>query len=253
MSFFKNGIWKYRRIFYIKVVILITLISISLLFLFLLTIPEPPVIPDKRYIFLEVKINWFLIVLLAIFTLVLTSLLIILTVNQYKDFFRKKSIITERSAHLTLENIFENENRKSIIKKILQEPGIHNNELLRQCNLQKGQLQWHLYVLLQYRIIKKEKLGQYVSFFPILSKKEIKVMPSKLITKSKTSIKILNLIEKNPGSNSAMIAKGLDMRRSSVKYHVDKLVKLDLIIIEKYNREIKLYVNQKAFYKLKGV
>jgi len=251
MSFFKNGMWKYKWIFYVKVVILITLISISLLFLYL-NIPEPPVKSDSRHFFHGVEINWFLIILLAIFTLILTSLLIILTVNQYFDFVRKKSINTERSAHLTLENIFENENRKKIIKKILQEPGIHNNELLRQCNLQKGQLQWHLYVLTQYGIIKKEKLGQYVSFFPILSKKEIKIMPSKLITKSRTSIKILNLIEKNPGSNSAMIAKVLNMRRSSVKYHVDKLIKLDLIIIEKYNREIKLYVNQKSFYKLKG-
>ena len=88
-------------------------------------------------------------------------------------------------------------------------------------------------------------VGNYYNIFPVLSKKEVKKIPLKLITKSKTSIKILDLIENNPGINSAMIAKKLDMSRSSVKYHVDKLAKLDLIILEKYNREIKLYVNQK--------
>jgi len=240
MSFFKNEIGKYKRLFYIKLGIIITLICISLLSLFLLIPPE-----TGKSFYLEVNINWFLIDLLAFFILILTSLLIILTVNQYKDYFRRKTIVVERYTYLSFEDIFENENRKNIINKILQEPGIHNNELLRKCNLQKGQLQWHLYVLLQYGIIKKEKLGQYVSFFPVLSKKEVKKIPLKLITKSKTSIKILDLIENNPGINSAMIAKKLDMSRSSVKYHVDKLVKLDLIILEKYNREIKLYVNQK--------
>ncbi|TKJ22122.1 MAG: hypothetical protein CEE43_07855 [Promethearchaeota archaeon Loki_b32] len=240
MSFFKNEIGKYKRLFYIKLGIIITLICISLLSLFLLISPE-----TKISFYLEDNINWFLIDLLAFFTLILTSLLIILTVNQYKDYFRRKTIVAERYTYLSFEDIFENENRKNIINKILQEPGIHNNELLRKCNLQKGQLQWHLYVLLQYGIIKKEKLGQYVSFFPVLSKKEMKTIPLKLITKSKTSIKILDLIEKNPGINSAKIAKKLDMSRSSVKYHVDKLAKLDLIILERYNREIKLYVNQK--------
>ncbi len=239
MSFFKNEIGKHKRLFYIKFGIIISLICISLLSLFLL-IP-----PETKKSFREVNINWFLIDLLAFFTLILTSLLIILTVNQYKDYFRRKTIVADRYTYLSFEDIFENENRKNIINKILQEPGIHNNELLRQCNLQKGQLQWHLYVLLQYGIIKKEKLGQYVSFFPVLSKKEVKIIPLKLITKSKTSIKILDLIEKNPGINSAMIAKKLNMRRSSVKYHVDKLAKLVLIILEKRNRETKLYVNKK--------
>lgn len=240
MSFFKNEIGKYKRLFYVKLGIIITLICISLLSLFLLIPPE-----TGKSFYLEVNVNWFLIDLLAFFILILTSLLIILTVNQYKDYFRRKTLVAERYTYLSFEDIFENENRKNIINKILQEPGIHNNELLRKCNLQKGQLQWHLYVLLQYGIIKKEKLGQYISFFPVLSKKEVKKIPLKLITKSKTSIKILDLIEKNPGINSAMIAKKLDMSRSSVKYHVDKLAKLDLIILEKYNREIKLYVNQK--------
>ena len=236
----KKKIWIHKRLFYIKLGIIITLIFISLISIFLLI---PPV---ERFLdFKDSTFSWFVIDLLVFFTLILTSYLIVLTVNQYKDYFRRKSSVAGGHYHLSFEDIFENENRKNIINKILQEPGIHNNELLRQCNLQKGQLQWHLYVLLQYGIIKKEKLGQYVSFFPVLSQKEVKKIPLKLITKSKTSIKILDLIEKNPGINSTMIAKKLNMRRSSVKYHVDKLAKLVLIILEKRNREIKLYVNKK--------
>ena len=70
----------------------------------------------------------------------------------------------------------------------------------------------------------------------------------KLIRKSKTSLKILNIIEENPGINSSKIAKKLNIRRSSVKYHVDKLAKLELIILEKDNRETKLYINREVVY-----
>ncbi|MFX0038994.1 MAG: winged helix-turn-helix transcriptional regulator [Promethearchaeota archaeon] len=65
---------------------------------------------------------------------------------------------------------------------------------------------------------------------------------------SKISLKILNLIEDNPGINSVRISRKLNMRTSSVKYDIDKLVKLDFIILEKINREIELYV-KKVNYK----
>ncbi len=243
MSFLKKEIRKYKRLFYIKLGIIITLICISLISILPLLPPDEEVFEPKHY-----TLNWFLIGILVFLTLIFSSFFILLTINQYKDYFRRKTILTGGRAYLSFEDIFENENRKNIINKILQEPGIHNNELLRQCNLQKGQLQWHLYVLLKYGIIKREKLGQYISFFPVLFKIEVKKIPLKLIKKSKTSLKILNLIEENPGINSAMISRKLNMRRSSVKYHVDKLAKLDFIILEKHNREIKLYVNEKANY-----
>ncbi|MFX1315368.1 MAG: winged helix-turn-helix transcriptional regulator [Promethearchaeota archaeon] len=242
MSFLKREIEKYKKLFCIKIGIIITLICISIISIFLLIPPDEDVFGPKDYTF-----NWFLIGLFSFFTLFLTSFFILLTVNQYRDYFRRKNIITNGRSYLSFDDIFENENRKNIINKILLEPGIHNNELLRQCNLQKGQLQWHLYVLLKYGIIKKEKFGQYISFFPVLTKIELKKIPIKLINKSKTSLKVLDLIEKYPGINSAMLAKKLNLRRSTVKYHVDKLAKLDFITPEKYNREIKLFLSQNDY------
>lgn len=242
MSYLKKEIRKYKRLFYVKLGIIISFICISLILIFLLLPPDEEFFEPKDY-----TINWVLIGVLIFLTLIFSSFFILLTVSQYMDYFRRKTIITGGREYLSFEDIFENEHRKNIINKILQEPGIHNNELLRQCNLQKGQLQWHLYVLLKYGIIKREKLGQYVSFFPVLFKIELKKIPLKLIKKSKTRLKILNLIEENPGINSAKIARKLNMRRSSVKYHVDKLARLNFIILEKYNREIKLYVSQKDY------
>lgn len=235
----KAEIRKFRRVLYFKFTFAIIFITISLISIIFLLPPHEPVFHPEDY-----TLNWVFISLFSCFTLILTSYSIVLTVNQYKDYVRRKTIILgNQSLSSSFEGIFKNENRINIIKKILENPGIHNNELLRQCKLHKGQLQWHLEVLLKYSIIKREKLGHYVSYLSVLTPKEMKRIPLKLISKSTTSMLILGLIEKNPGIISATIAGKLNMRRSSVKYHIDKLAKMDLIVLSRNNREIKLFIN----------
>jgi DNA-binding MarR family transcriptional regulator len=233
----KHKVWKYSRLFYIKLSIIISLIFISLIAIVILVFSFGEFFEPRDYL-------WLLIGVLSFFISILTSYFIVLTVNQYKDFFRRKSIISERFTYLSFDDIFENENRRNIISKILQEPGIHNNELLRQCNLQKGQLQWHLEVLLQYGIIKKEKLGQYNIFFPTITGKAKAKNIRRIIAKSKTTLKILDIIEKNPGIISSSIAKKLNITRSSVKYHIDKLSRKNIISLLHHGRKIKLFINQ---------
>ena len=189
-------------------------------------------------------IKWVFIAFISILILGLISVFLLLTINEYKMYFKKKDFSIIGSHILSYDDIFENENRKKIIAMILQEPGIHNNELLRQCNMQKGQLQWHLYVLMQYGIIKKEKLGQFSVFFPIKMDKDPNQYSRLLIGKSKTSLKVLDLIEKNPGINSSTIAVQLLLNRSTVKYHIDKLKKKKLILFKHKGRKIELFPNK---------
>ena len=189
-------------------------------------------------------IKWAFIAFISVLILGLISAFLSLTVKEYKMYFKGKDFTTIGHHILSYDDIFENENRKKIIGSILQEPGIHNNELLRQCNLQKGQLQWHLYVLMQYGIIKKEKVGQFSVFFPIKMARDPNQNSRLLIRKSKTSLKVLDLIEKNPGINSSAIALQLFLNRSTVKYHIDKLKKKDLVLFKHKGRKIELYPNK---------
>ncbi|GAG83302.1 unnamed protein product, partial [marine sediment metagenome] len=108
-----------------------------------------------------------ILVSILIALVLLLSIFEVLTVKEYRGYFIRKPFIQKGKSYLTLKDIFENENRLNILKQILNNPGIHQNELMRNCNLQKGQLQWHLDVLLKHRIIKKEKYGQYTIYFPI--------------------------------------------------------------------------------------
>jgi len=179
------------------------------------------------------------ILITAIF---LVSTLTILTLKEFRSYIiRRRSYIQNSNSYLSLTDIFENENRLSIINQILRSPGIHHNELLRNCDLQKGQLQWHLDVLLKYNVIKKEKYGQFTIYFPITTSFDAKEYLENLITKSKTTSEILNIIKENPGINSSEIARILSLSRNTIKYHIDKLSEEKLVKLTRKGREIELH------------
>ncbi|MFX1288535.1 MAG: winged helix-turn-helix transcriptional regulator [Promethearchaeota archaeon] len=182
-----------------------------------------------------------LLILLApviIFVLTFTAL----TVKEYRNYFIRRSYINEGSSYLTLADIFQNENRINILKEILNNPGVHHNELLRSCNLNKGQLQWHLDTLLKHSIIKKEKHGQYTIYFPITTSAEAIEAFKNQFAKSKTTLEILNIIRKNPGITSAKISRNINLSRNSINYHIKKLLEKRLIRLEKNGRINELYL-----------
>ncbi|MFX1360009.1 MAG: winged helix-turn-helix transcriptional regulator [Promethearchaeota archaeon] len=183
----------------------------------------------------------FFIIILSITVIILLSLSAVISVKEYKNRFMRKQYFYSGRSRLTLKEIFENENRKAIIKLILESPGIHHNELLRECNIQKGQLQWHLDVLLKYNIIRKEKFGQYSVYFPIMNSIETLELFENGLAKSETTTKIFKLIQKNPGISASEISDKINLARNTVKYHVDKLSENNLILFKKNGRKLELF------------
>jgi uncharacterized membrane protein len=183
------------------------------------------------------------VIFLLIPTLIFVTVFAALTINDYRSFFVRKSYTKQGRSYLSLADIFENENRVKILTQILSNPGIHHNELQRTCDLQKGQLQWHLETLLKHNIIKKEKHGQYSIYFPITTSSEAIRTYKTRLTKSKTTNFVLDTIKKNPGINSAEISRMLNLSRNSIKYHIDKLIEKQLIKSEKKGRNFELYLS----------
>ncbi|MHA2182317.1 MAG: winged helix-turn-helix transcriptional regulator [Promethearchaeota archaeon] len=186
----------------------------------------------------------FVIITLLIPLFAILTILAALTIKDYRNYFiRRRNHIQKGRSYLSLSDIFENDKRITIINHILKNPGIHHNELQRKCVLQKGQLQWHLDVLLKYNIIKKEKYGQFTIYFPITISFDAKDYLENLIAKSKTTSEILNLIKENPGINSSEISRILNLSRNTIKYHIDKLSEEELVKSTKKGRKIELYSN----------
>ena len=73
-----------------------------------------------------------------------------------------------------------------------------------------------------------------------MEKNPLSKLDSKL-SKSKTTLKVLTLINGNPGIYQSQIAKQLGLHHKTVKYHLKKLIKVDAIHSEKKGRRIKFY------------
>ncbi|NVM16691.1 MAG: winged helix-turn-helix transcriptional regulator [Candidatus Lokiarchaeota archaeon] len=228
---------KYKRNCIIKIIFFIfSLVLLSIITFFLIELYKWDVLDP------EIDTLKSLLLYLLIPTILLVSILTALTVNDYRNYFIRRSYIKEGRSYLSLADIFQNENRINILRKILDNPGIHHNELLRSCDLKKGQLQWHIDTLLKHCIVKKEKYGQYTIYFPITTSAEaIEVFKNKF-AKSKTTLEVLNTIKKHPGINSGEISRILNLSRNSIKYHIDKLLKQHFIRLEKKGRVNELYL-----------
>ncbi|MFX0024520.1 MAG: winged helix-turn-helix transcriptional regulator, partial [Candidatus Hermodarchaeota archaeon] len=209
----------------------------SIILFFLILAYEAIFAPDEIISLLIIIISILIAAVLSV------SIFEVLTVKEYKGYFIKRIHIKKGKSYLSITDIFENENRVNILTQILNNPGIHQNELLRSCNLHKGQLQWHLDVLLKYKIIKKEKHGQYTIYFPITSSIESIEKFKTLPKKSKTTSIILKLIQSNPGITSSEIASKIKLARNTVKYHIDKLSENNLIYFKEKGRKIELFPN----------
>ena len=179
----------------------------------------------------------------TILLLVIALLLIVGSISflEYKTKFSYRQVTSTGRSYLTIDHIFQNGNRINIISQILHNPGIHHNELLRTCNLQKGQLQWHLEILLKNHIIQKENQGQYTLYYAnnkiIESSQNIK----NGILDSSSTKKILDMIRENPGINSTYIAKRMKLARNTITYHVDKLMDANLILVQKKGRKKEIF------------
>lgn len=197
----------------------------------------------------EVLADWtWLITIIVIIILGVASLAFLISKKDYFQYLRKRTISIEKGAHrLSLDEVLENENRNKIIDLILDEPGIHFNELLRKTGLAAGNLVWHLDILLTYKVIGKKRLGNFIAYFPYYQKNPISNVDLKL-QKSKLTLEILEMIEQEPGIWNNLITKTFKVDHKTIQYHLDKLVDLGLIKFEKEGRKKKIYPNFESDY-----
>ena len=196
----------------------------------------------------EVFNNWIWILIIAIGSVAIASIAILISKKDYFQYLKTRTVPIEKGAHrLSLEEVLENENRNKIIDLILEEPGIHFNELLRRTDIAAGNLVWHLDILETYKVIGKKRIGKFIAYFPYYQKNPVSNIDLKL-SKSKLTLEILEMIEKEPGLWSNKITKHFKVDHKTIQYHVNKLKELNLINFRKEGRKKKIYVNLDSEY-----
>ncbi|MFX1414886.1 MAG: winged helix-turn-helix transcriptional regulator, partial [Promethearchaeota archaeon] len=191
----------------------------------------------------EIFDGWFWVVLIIILAAAFGSIVILISKKDYFHYLRTRQTPIQKGAHrLSLEEVLENENRNAIIDLILKNPGIHFNELLREMGIAAGNLVWHLDILETYKVIGKKRIGKFITYFPYYQKNPISNLDVEL-SKSKLTLEVLEMIEKEPGLWNNLITKRLKVDHKTIQYHVNKLKELGLINFRKDGRKKKIYPN----------
>ena len=192
--------------------------------------------------------NWFLMIILIVGAIGIASIAILISKKDYFQYLKTRTIPIEKGAHrLSLEDVLENENRNKIIDLILKEPGIHFNELLRKTEIAAGNLVWHLDILETYKVVGKKRIGNFIAYFPYYQKNPISNLDLRL-SKSKLTLGILEMIEKEPGLWNSVITKHFKVDHKTIQYHINKLKDLNLIHFRSEGRKKKIFPNLESDY-----
>ncbi len=183
------------------------------------------------------------IIISSITIFILSAFGIVMSKSEYRDYIVNRVLHINKGAHiLSVEEVFDNEMRNKILDLIIDDPGIHYNELFRKSETSASNLAWHLDILETYKIIKKARVGNYLVFYPFIDKNPFAEFNHNIV-KSKTTLEIFEIIGDNPGIHSSKIAHRMEIDHKTVKYHVDKLRDVELVIVIKEGRKNLLYSN----------
>jgi predicted transcriptional regulator len=119
------------------------------------------------------------------------------------------------------------ETRKDIRSQIRRNPGIHFNKLTRTLDLAPGQVQYHLNRLIRGNEIVEERLyGQTHYYTTDYGDWERGVLA---VLRRETARDILVYLMTNGPSSPNTVADGVTIARSTLEWHLDRLLEQDLV------------------------
>jgi len=148
------------------------------------------------------------------------------------------------------KKVLELETRRKIYEVVKKHSGCHFRELERQSGLATGILKYHLDFLTKHDLIKKEKDGNNLRYFPNNVEPENRKLLS--ILRQKNIRKIILFILANKDCHHDDIVRFLGLSPSTVSWHLKKLVKNGIINQAREGRKTsyKLLINEEEMIKL---
>lgn len=113
-----------------------------------------------------------------------------------------------------------NETRERIADHIAADPGVHFSELVRALDLAPGQVQYHLHRL-DDRVVAADLFGRTHYFPPEYDERDRRTLA---VLRRETARDVaVSLLRRGPTA-PATVADDLDIARSTLEWHLDRLV-----------------------------
>lgn len=117
--------------------------------------------------------------------------------------------------------------RERVLSHVRNHPGVHVNALERQLDLASGQVQYHLRRLRERdAVVADERYGRTHYFPPGYSARERRTLA---LARRETARDLLFLLLEREEEAAGDLSEQLDIARSTLSYHADRLVEADLV------------------------
>ncbi len=123
-------------------------------------------------------------------------------------------------ARLKKDAVLDNKTRLALHGLIVENPGMHYNEIIREFNLTNGVAAYHLDVLEREGFLRSIRDGTLRRFYSTTTK----VPEDHRLTPDQVRERILLLVTENPGISQKVIVDELGIGRTLVGYHLKTLI-----------------------------
>lgn len=121
------------------------------------------------------------------------------------------------------------ETRRKLFEEIRRFPGIHFRELRRRTGLAIGSLQYHLDVLCKTRLVRAEKRGKFIRYFPLIGEPSKEERETLSLLREKNVRKIVLYLADKKRATNKQLARFLELSPSTVSFHISKLISAGLV------------------------
>jgi predicted transcriptional regulator len=123
-------------------------------------------------------------------------------------------------ARLHKHEVLDNKTRYALHGLILENPGLHYNEIIREFGLTNGVAAYHLHVLEREGFLRAVRDGTLKRFYSVTTK----VPQDRRLTPDQIRDEIVRFVAKTPGINQREIVSELGIGRTVAGYHLKAMV-----------------------------
>jgi predicted transcriptional regulator len=132
-----------------------------------------------------------------------------------------------------MQDVLELETRRKIYDLINQNPGIHLSKISQILKMRTSLVEYHLLFLEKHEIISPDKETGYKRYY-IKGQIGIKDKKYLFVLRQKTVLQIILFMLKNEFSPHKLILENIKVSPSTLSYHLNKLIKKDIIELNRY-------------------
>ncbi|MHA2394252.1 MAG: hypothetical protein ACXAEX_20135 [Promethearchaeota archaeon] len=160
----------------------------------------------------------------------------------------KKKLILE-GTRLSRNDILNNETRKQIYEFIKENPGVYFNRIVRELEIHKPVIIWHVDMLEKFAFIRREEFENHEVFFEVnLDENDNKF---RFFTAKEKSRKIIEYLRQHDyGITKTHLSTDLGMHHNTISKYLQMLEDFNVIIKKKTYKKILYFLNEEILESL---